>query len=96
MCGIAGIIDLTGSHPPDARRLDTIVDALAARGPDDRGTSIRGSVGIGMRRLSIIDVAGGHQPICDARETVEVVANGEIYNYVELRQELIALGHHFR
>ncbi|HEX5132232.1 MAG TPA: asparagine synthase (glutamine-hydrolyzing), partial [Candidatus Krumholzibacteria bacterium] len=96
MCGIAGIIDLTGSHPHDARRLDTNVDALAARGPDDRGTSVRGSVGIGMRRLSIIDVAGGHQPICDERETVEVVANGEIYNYVELRQELIALGHHFR
>ena len=71
---------------------------LHHRGPDDEGAHTDGSTGvsIGMRRLSIIDVEGGHQPICNEDRSVWVVCNGEIYNYVELREKLIAAGHQFR
>jgi asparagine synthase (glutamine-hydrolysing) len=96
MCGIAGMIDISGRDLPDGSVLDRMVEALRARGPDDVGTSVHPRVAIGMRRLSIIDIESGHQPIANEDNSIEVVANGELYNYVELREELIGLGHRFR
>ena len=96
MCGIAGIID--PSLPADAVRpiLQRMTDAVIHRGPDDEGFFINDGVGLGMRRLSIIDVAGGQQPISNEDGRVQVVFNGEIYNYLELRTELSKRGHVFR
>jgi len=85
-------------------RADEVIDAdsvrqmcqtIVHRGPDDEGVYVRGSVGLGMRRLSIIDLAGGKQPIHNEDETVWVVFNGEVYNFPELRRDLAARGHHF-
>lgn len=73
-----------------------MADALVHRGPDDEGFLLSGPVGFGFRRLSIIDVAGGHQPMSDAEESVWIVFNGEIYNFKELRSELESRGHRFR
>ena len=69
---------------------------LVHRGPDDEGYYISGPLGLGFRRLSIIDLAGGHQPMSDPEESVWVVFNGEIYNFPELRRDLEACGHVFR
>ena len=65
-----------------------MTDSIAHRGPDDEGYFFSGPLGLGFRRLSIIDLAGGHQPMFDAEQTVCIIFNGEIYNYKELRQEL--------
>jgi asparagine synthase (glutamine-hydrolysing) len=73
-----------------------MTQTMVHRGPDDEGFFIAGPVGLGFRRLSIIDLAGGHQPMSDAEETVWVILNGEIYNFKELRAELRKKGHHFR
>ncbi len=73
-----------------------MADSIAHRGPDDEGYFVAGPLGLGFRRLSIIDLAGGHQPMSDAEETVWVVFNGEIYNFKELRAELEKCGHRFR
>ena len=73
-----------------------MTDSIAHRGPDDEGYFFSGPLGLGFRRLSIIDLAGGHQPMFDAEETVCIIFNGEIYNYKELRQELKKYGHCFR
>ena len=94
MCGISGILDYTRPIEPD--RLGTMLDLIIHRGPDDQGRYERGPCSMGMRRLSIIDLGGGHQPISNEDGTVWVVFNGEIYNYVELRAELQARGHVFR
>jgi asparagine synthase (glutamine-hydrolysing) len=94
MCGIAGIIALDGA-PADRTRIVAMCDAMKYRGPDDAGYLVEGRVALGMRRLSIIDLAGGQQPIYNEDGTVAVVYNGEIYNYRELRQELEAKGHRF-
>ena len=77
--------------------LDRMCQIIRHRGPDDQGTMVKDGVALGMRRLSIIDLAGGHQPIsgCDQR-AVTIVFNGEIYNYRELQRELEARGHRFR
>lgn len=90
MCGIAGYV---GSG--DREILKTMTDAIAHRGPDDEGFFIDGNVGLGFRRLSIIDLSGGGQPMFNETKTVAVVLNGEIYNYRELREELQRAGHHF-
>ncbi|MEO7986435.1 MAG: asparagine synthase (glutamine-hydrolyzing), partial [Gemmatimonadales bacterium] len=95
MCGIAGVVPLNGGMPADGMQLGAMCATLIHRGPDDEGCDIRDGVALGMRRLSIIDVAGGHQPIFNEDRTVRVVFNGEIYNYRELRRELEAAGHHF-
>src|SRR5258708_3278383 len=104
MCGIAGFADSTfGGRPAQGPpRLDaelTLVqrmcDVIRHRGPDDEGIHVEPGIGLGMRRLSIIDLAGGRQPIHNERKTVWVVFNGEIYNYQALRAELEALGHRF-
>jgi asparagine synthase (glutamine-hydrolysing) len=94
MCGIAGIVAWRGAAPArdDVARM---CDAMIHRGPDDDGYLIEGPVALGMRRLSIIDLSGGHQPIFNEDGTVAVVFNGEIYNYRELRAELESKGHRF-
>jgi asparagine synthase (glutamine-hydrolysing) len=92
MCGIAGAI-----HRQSVReRVERMCDVLAHRGPDDEGIHEDGDVAIGMRRLSIIDVAGGHQPISNEDGTIWVVFNGEIYNHGRLRAELQRAGHVFQ
>jgi asparagine synthase (glutamine-hydrolysing) len=94
MCGIAGFVSLSGGRP-DPARLDRMVATLRHRGPDDRGTFCDASTALGAARLSIIDVAGGHQPITVDGGAITVVQNGEIYNYVELRDELRRSGRQF-
>lgn len=94
MCGIAGIIRAT-AHPDDARTVNRMADRLAHRGPDDSGFFSFEGVTFAHRRLSIIDPKGGKQPMCNEDGTVWIVFNGAIYNYLELRQELIAHGHSF-
>jgi asparagine synthase (glutamine-hydrolysing) len=91
MCGIAGF----AGWDADEAELARMCDAIRHRGPDDEGLRAVAGVGLGMRRLSIIDVAGGHQPIGNEDGTVHVVFNGEIYNHHELRRELEQHGHHF-
>lgn len=93
MCGIAGFLLRDGqAQVSDVRAM---CDLIRHRGPDDEGFYADGGCGIGMRRLSIIDLSTGHQPISNEDGTVWVVFNGEIYNYQELRQDLIRSGHHF-
>lgn len=94
MCGIYGLLELQGA-PADASRLDAMARATVHRGPDDEGRHVDGPLAFGMRRLSIIDVDGGHQPLCNEDGTLWLVANGEIYNFRELRAELAAQGHRF-
>ncbi|HXI30350.1 MAG TPA: asparagine synthase (glutamine-hydrolyzing), partial [Vicinamibacterales bacterium] len=94
MCGIAGYVSLSG-RPAAAERLAAMVGTLRHRGPDDRGLFTDGPAAVGAARLSIIDVAGGHQPISIDGGAVTVAQNGEIYNYVELRAELEASGRRF-
>ena len=98
MCGIAGILNVTPavSGPIPEQALDAMVSALAHRGPDGEGRHSVLGVALGMRRLSIIDVEGGDQPIWNEAESMCVVFNGEIYNYVELLQELRSGGHSMR
>ncbi len=95
MCGIHGIVSLTGDHQPEPEQLARMGEVTVHRGPDDAGAYCDGPVGIAMRRLSIIDLAGGHQPISNADKTLWIVCNGEIYNFRELRKELEGRGHVF-
>jgi asparagine synthase (glutamine-hydrolysing) len=95
MCGIFGIIRKHPLGDTDKVTLCGLADALIHRGPDGEGFHVEGSVGIGMRRLSIIDLAGGWQPIHSEDGSIVLVANGEIYNFVELRQMLEQRGHQF-
>ncbi|MCP4398084.1 MAG: asparagine synthase (glutamine-hydrolyzing) [bacterium] len=95
MCGIVGIVGASRDFRADERVLDAMCQAIRHRGPDDQGIYANERVGLGMRRLSIIDLNTGHQPICNEDRSVWVVLNGEIYNYRELRSELEAGGHRF-
>jgi asparagine synthase (glutamine-hydrolysing) len=95
MCGIAGIASFDPQHRPHAEQLRAMCDTLVHRGPDGYGGEVRDDVALGMRRLAVIDVAGGQQPIFNEDRSVRVVFNGEIYNYRELRKELEARGHRF-
>lgn len=96
MCGIVGIVHAELERPIDAAVLAAMNATLAPRGPDGAGSMIVGGVGLAMRRLAIIDVAGGDQPISNEDGTTSVVFNGEIYNFAELRAQLEGAGHHFR
>src|SRR6266566_3686388 len=96
MCGIAGQYNFIRREPVERETIVRMARSIAHRGPDDEGFFIAGPVGLGFRRLSIIDLAGGHQPMADAEETVWVIFNGEIYNFKELRVELEQLGYCFR
>lgn len=95
MCGIAGFFAFNGGRPSEAV-LRTMTDRMIHRGPDDDGFVLRGPCGLGMRRLSIIDVGGGHQPLTNEAGDLHLVLNGEIYNHVELRAQLQQRGHVFR
>src|SRR5215467_3664728 len=96
MCGICGQYNFGSNAPVERRVIEAMTESLVHRGPDDEGYYIAGAVGFGFRRLSIIDLAGGHQPMSDAEESVWIVFNGEIYNFLELRRELESQGHIFR
>jgi asparagine synthase (glutamine-hydrolysing) len=96
MCGICGQYRFASGEPVDERVLGRMTDAMTHRGPDDRGLYVSGSLGLGFRRLSIIDLAGGHQPMTDPDRQVWVVFNGEITNFPELRRELEGAGYRFR
>jgi asparagine synthase (glutamine-hydrolysing) len=96
MCGIAGQFNFQRREPVERETIVRMARSIAHRGPDDEGFFITGPVGLGFRRLSIIDLAGGHQPMSDAEETVWIIFNGEIYNYRELRAELQSKGYQFR
>jgi len=99
MCGIAGFVDSPDARPltldAATTRVRQMCDVIRHRGPDDEGTYVAEGVALGMRRLSIIDVAGGHQPIPNEDGTIWIVFNGEIYNFRQLRAELEAAGHRF-
>lgn len=96
MCGITGVYYSRTGRPAETDLVERMCLRIVHRGPDDQGTLLDGPVGLGMRRLSIIDLGGGHQPIFNEDGTVGVVFNGEIYNYQELRQELLERGHQLR
>ena len=96
MCGIAGQFNFQRHEPVERETIVRMARSIAHRGPDDEGFFIAGPVGLGFRRLSIIDLAGGHQPMSNSEETVWIIFNGEIYNYKELRAELQSKGHQFR
>src|SRR5437588_2289854 len=96
MCGICGQFNFIRNEAVEPDTIRRMTQTMVHRGPDDEGHFISGRVGLGFRRLSIIDLAGGHQPMSDAEETVWVILNGEIYNFKELRSELEGLGHSFR
>jgi asparagine synthase (glutamine-hydrolysing) len=96
MCGIAGFADSsTTGRAPEFNLVHRMCDVIRHRGPDDEGIHVEPGVGLGMRRLSIIDLSGGRQPIHNETSTIWVVFNGEIYNYRELRAELESHGHQF-
>jgi asparagine synthase (glutamine-hydrolysing) len=95
MCGIVGTLNLTRTHPIDEQLLLKMLAMIRHRGPDQFGTYRDNQVGLGNARLSIIDLGGGQQPISNEDETVWIVFNGEIFNYIELRRGLEAKGHRF-
>lgn len=95
MCGIVGIFAKQQDVRIEEPALRKMCDTIAHRGPDDSGYFVEGGVGLGARRLSIIDIATGHQPIYNEDKTILVVFNGEIYNFIELRKDLISRGHRF-
>jgi asparagine synthase (glutamine-hydrolysing) len=94
LCGICGVVVAGGSRPAP-ELLARMRDSLTHRGPDDEGSYQEGGVALGMRRLSIIDVEGGHQPIHNEDRSVWIVFNGEIYNHPDLRRRLEQAGHDF-
>src|SRR2546426_8126803 len=96
MCGIVGIVALNPLEPVDAARLERMGDVLRPRGPDGEGLWVEGSVGLGNRRLAIVDVAGGHLPMANEDESAWIAYNGEIYNHAALRPGLQARGHRYR
>ena len=96
MCGICGQLNFARNDPVELETIRRMTQTMVHRGPDDEGYFISGAVGLGFRRLSIIDLAGGRQPMSDAEETIWVILNGEIYNFKELRVQLEKRGHRFR
>src|SRR5581483_8026068 len=95
MCGIAGLVNFSRTNHVDAAMVRSMCAAMVHRGPDDEGIYTQDRVGLGMRRLSIIDVAHGHQPISNEDGSLWIVFNGEIYNHSALREQLMARGHRF-
>ncbi len=96
MCGICGQYNFKDKTPVDSETISRMMNSIIHRGPDDEGSYIKGPLGLGFRRLSIIDLAGGHQPMWDREKSVGIVFNGEIYNFPELKQELEGQGHVFQ
>ena len=95
MCGITGQFNFIRRGPVGPETIRRMTATIVHRGPDDEGYFVSDGVALGVRRLSIIDLAGGHQPMSDPEETVWVAFNGEIYNFPELRLELEQCGHRF-
>src|SRR5882672_3046702 len=95
MCGIAGKLNFDGGPPVDRALLTAMLETIRHRGPDGDGMYLSGNVGLGHRRLAIIDLNTGQQPLCNEDRTVWITFNGEIYNYLELRDFLLAKGHKF-
>ncbi len=101
MCGIAGFVDLwdaksTRATDERARILESMCRVIRHRGPDDQGVMLKPGIALGMRRLSIIDLAGGNQPISNEDHAITIIFNGEIYNYRELQSSLLSCGHSLR
>jgi len=96
MCGIVGKLNLDGTQRVDPGLIQRMMDVIVHRGPDGEGKYVSGAIGLGHRRLSIIDLNTGAQPMCNEDGTVWIVYNGEIYNFPDLRVELEAKGHRFR
>jgi asparagine synthase (glutamine-hydrolysing) len=96
MCGIVGLVYTDPSRPCAGDTITAMRDVASYRGPDDAGILLDGPAGLGHRRLSIIDLGGGHQPMTEASQRYWVIFNGEIYNYRQLREELVAKGYTFR
>jgi asparagine synthase (glutamine-hydrolysing) len=96
MCGIAGAVSLRGRLPIEPGTMRRMLSLLQHRGPEVAGVYADGPVSLGHARLSIVDIAGGLQPISNEDETLWVIVNGEVFNYIELAEELRALGHRFR
>src|SRR5437588_10587847 len=95
MCGIAGFVNFDEQRK-GREILDRMCRVITHRGPDDQGMMIEGPAALGMRRLSIIDLAGGHEPMVGCHDAITIVFNGEIYNYRELQRELEGRGHNFK
>ncbi len=95
MCGITGMVRGEASEPVDPERLQAMCRTLSHRGPDDEGMYVRRDVGLGARRLAVVDVGGGRQPVRNETGTVHAVLNGEIYNHAQLRRQLMRQGHRF-
>ena len=95
MCGIAGIVDLAGERTAPEGVIEAMAQALIHRGPDEEGYFRRNGVELASRRLSIVGLADGQQPVANEDRTVSVVFNGELFDYVEQRAELEARGHRF-
>ena len=91
MCGIAGVVN--SKRGVDTATIRRMCQSIVHRGPDDEGIFVKDGAGLGVRRLSVIDLAGGHQPVFNEDKTICVVYNGEVYNFRELRQELESRGH---
>src|SRR5258706_13796890 len=96
MCGICGIYNMGSQEPVSPRLIEHMTRLIAHRGPDDSGSYFDGPTGLGFARLRIIDLSGGHQPMCNETGDIWIVFNGEIWNYKKLRAELIEKGHQFR
>jgi len=97
MCGICGILNFDPTRPASERLVEQMNHVLRHRGPDDSGVWVKGNVGLGQARLSIIDLSPlGHQPMCNEDGSVWITFNGEIYNFLELKEDLLRKGHQFR
>jgi asparagine synthase (glutamine-hydrolysing) len=96
MCGICGQFNYKTGETVEPERIQRMADSMSHRGPDDEGFFFSGSLGLGFRRLSIIDLSGGQQPMSDQEGSVQVVFNGEIYNFPDLKRELQGFGHIFQ
>ena len=96
MCGLVGFIDTRGERKPDHELLRRMTGLLVHRGPDSDGYFIEDHLALGFRRLSIIDLEGGNQPLFNEDGSIVLLCNGEIFNYLELRKMLVQKGHSFR
>ncbi len=96
MCGIAGVVSFQSNPTITHEKLKAMVNTIYHRGPDEAGMAIHGNAALGMRRLSIIDLSGGSQPIYNEDKSIWTVFNGEIYNFPELKKELTDKGHIFK
>ena len=96
MCGIAGSVAAGGLHPNESERVARMRDVMSHRGPDDAGLYVDGHAALGHRRLSIVDLAAGHQPLSNEDDSAWIVFNGEIYNHQDVRKRLESEGHRYK